>query len=220
MENIPMPIRRTEQYLSFLTGNTDHYPEDPITREEKYLYYLCKNGAGGGGVTPEQIQAAVEKYLSENPIQPGATPEQAEQIEKNTENISKKLDKNQGAENKGKILEINESGDLVPASKPSADTNKIDHGTSDTTFELTPNIKHKWGKVASLTLTLAAGKAGIVNEYMFSFISGDTATQVSVRTSDGELVKGLPAIEPNSLYEMSIEDDCLAYGRWDNNVTV
>lgn len=110
MENIPMPIRRTEQYLSFLTGNTDHYPEDPITREEKYLYYLCKNGAGGGGVTPEQIQAAVDIYLTRNPVQPGATAEQAQQIQTNKENIGQlsedKVNKNGIKEIKAQNLEI------------------------------------------------------------------------------------------------------------------
>lgn len=35
-------------------------------------------------------------------------------IEKNTNNIEKKLDKNQGASNSGKITGINESGDIVP----------------------------------------------------------------------------------------------------------
>lgn len=167
---LPEALSRKEIYLSYLAGNKSVELPEPVTREDIYLHYMCIYGTGGGSVTPEQIQQAVNAYLEENPV--------------------------------------------------TADTKEVDHGTSDTTFELTPNVKHKWGEVASLTLTLAAGKAGIVNEYMFSFISGDTATQVSVRTSDGELVKGLPAIEPNSRYEMSIDDNFLAYGRWDNNVTV
>lgn len=89
MANIPDPITRKDQYLSYLTGNTDYYPIDPITREEKYLFYLCENGGiGGGSVTPEQIQQAVDAYLEENPVQPGATVEQAEQIERNKQDIS------------------------------------------------------------------------------------------------------------------------------------
>ena len=89
MSDIPSPITRKDQYLSYLTGNTDYYPTDPITREEKYLFYLCKNGGiGGGSVTPEQIQQAVDAYLEENPVQPGATIEQVNQIEKNKSDIS------------------------------------------------------------------------------------------------------------------------------------
>lgn len=94
-----------------------------------------------------------------------------------------------------------------------SETSEIDHGTADTTFELTPNILHKWGEVASLNLTLAAGTDGIVNNYMFSFVSGQTATQVTLPAS----VKGLPQIEPNSEYEISIVDNKLAYGRWDKD---
>lgn len=42
----------------------------PITRREMYLYYLCVNGFGGGGtVTPEMIDAAVDRYLQENPVE-------------------------------------------------------------------------------------------------------------------------------------------------------
>lgn len=91
MSDIPSPITRKDQYLSYLTGNTDYYPTDPITREEKYLFYLCENGGIGGGgepVSPEEIESAVNKYLTENPVQPGATVEQAAQIEQNKTDIS------------------------------------------------------------------------------------------------------------------------------------
>lgn len=72
MADLPNPVTRKEQYMSYLTGKTDYYPDDPITREEQYLYYLCANGGiGGGTVTPEQIQAAVDQYLEENPVSAG-----------------------------------------------------------------------------------------------------------------------------------------------------
>ena len=98
MSDIPSPITRKDQYLSYLTGNTDYYPTDPITREEKYLFYLCENGGiGGGSVTPEQIQQAVDAYLEENPVQPGATVEQVAQIE---ETNSELVDVRVGADGK------------------------------------------------------------------------------------------------------------------------
>lgn len=53
MPYVPDPVTRIDQYMSYLTGNTDYYPKDPITREEQYLYYLCANGGVGGNVTPE-----------------------------------------------------------------------------------------------------------------------------------------------------------------------
>lgn len=51
------------------------------------------------GVSPEQIAAAVEQYLTENPI---------------TAADVNAVPQNQGAENAGKFLGINESGDVVP----------------------------------------------------------------------------------------------------------
>lgn len=41
----------------------------------------------GGGVSPEQIEEAVNNYLTENPVQAGATEEQAQQIEQNKQDI-------------------------------------------------------------------------------------------------------------------------------------
>lgn len=118
MSDIPSPITRKDQYLSYLTGNTDYYPIDPITREEKYLFYLCENGGiGGGSVTPEQIQAAVDAYLAENPVS-GMTDEQIEQLNRATEDILKKVDISQGAENAGKILGVNDEGNVELVDAP------------------------------------------------------------------------------------------------------
>lgn len=44
---------------------------------------------GNDTVTPEAIQEAVDKYLNDNPVQSGATAEQAAQIEQNTADIEK-----------------------------------------------------------------------------------------------------------------------------------
>lgn len=93
MANVPKPITREDMYYDYLIngGDIDTLPE-PITRREIYLNYLCQNGFGGGTVTPEQIQAAVDAYLEENPVQAGATEEQAAQIEANKEAIEQLQD--------------------------------------------------------------------------------------------------------------------------------
>lgn len=70
MTYIPDPITRKEQYYNYLSTGQGILPE-PITREEEYLYYLCVNGIGGGSISPEQIQQAVDNYLSENPVTAG-----------------------------------------------------------------------------------------------------------------------------------------------------
>ena len=71
MTQIPDPISRKEQYMSYLTGNTGQYPDNPVTREEQYLYHLCAKCGIGGNTSPEQIKQAVGDYLTENPVQPG-----------------------------------------------------------------------------------------------------------------------------------------------------
>lgn len=76
------PITREENYLAYAAGDTSLALPKPITRKERYLYDLCRQIASGGA-TPEQIQEYVESYLSENPVQAGATAEQAAQIEAN-----------------------------------------------------------------------------------------------------------------------------------------
>lgn len=69
MPYLPDTVTRKEKYYQYLATGTGVIP-DPVTREEQYLYYLCKNGGTGGGVTPEQIQQAVDNYLEENPVEP------------------------------------------------------------------------------------------------------------------------------------------------------
>lgn len=70
MPYLPDAVTRKEKYYQFLTTGTGVIPE-PVTREEQYLYYLCKNGTAGSGITPEQIQQAVNNYLDENPVTAG-----------------------------------------------------------------------------------------------------------------------------------------------------
>lgn len=79
---------------------------------------------------------------------------------------------------------------------------EVNHGTSDTTFTLTPNTFHVWDEVSSLTLTLGAETTGVANEYLFQFTSGATATSLTLPDDikwANELV-----IEPNKIYQVSI----------------
>ena len=82
---VPEPIDREDKYYSYLAGNTSIDLPMPITRKDKFLYYLCMNGSGS--ISKEQISEIIDEYFSEHPISPGATEEQALQIEKNKEDI-------------------------------------------------------------------------------------------------------------------------------------
>ena len=81
------PVTREEKYLAYLTGDYTGEIPKPITRKEKYLYELCLKGIGGE-ISPEEIKAAVNEYLEKNPVKPGATTEQAQQIEQNKTDIA------------------------------------------------------------------------------------------------------------------------------------
>lgn len=81
------PVTREEKYLAYLTGDYKGELPKPITRKEKYLYELCLKGMGGE-ISPEEIKAAVNEYLEKNPVKPGATTEQARQIEQNKTDVA------------------------------------------------------------------------------------------------------------------------------------
>lgn len=84
---VDKPVTREEKYLAYLTGDYKGELPKPITRKEKYLYELCLKGIGGE-ISPEEIKNAVNEYLEKNPVKPGATTEQAQQIEQNKTNIA------------------------------------------------------------------------------------------------------------------------------------
>ena len=106
------PVMREEMYLAYLTGAYTGELPKPITRKEKYLYELCLKGMGGE-VSPEEIKNAVNEYLEKNPVKPGATTEQAQQIEQNKTDIgSLKEDISNKANGKGITLSINDFGGL------------------------------------------------------------------------------------------------------------
>mgnify|MGYP007053939735 CR=1 FL=1 len=72
----------------------------------------------GGEISPEEIKAAVNEYLEKNPVKPGATTEQARQIEQNkTDVASLKVETGSLKENFVNVLDL-ETGEktetLVP----------------------------------------------------------------------------------------------------------
>ena len=83
------------------------------TDQAMLLAALIGRSKNGGGVTPEQIQQAVDDYLQENPVS-GMTEEQEAQLNQNTQDIQGKVDKNQGISNAGKILGIGNDGMVTP----------------------------------------------------------------------------------------------------------
>lgn len=80
----------------------------------------------------------------------------------------------------------------------------VNHGTSDTSsYAVTPNVFHVWDVVTSLSITLATPTDDtIMNEYLFQFTSGSTATSLS--TPSTVIWVSEPSIEANKTYQVSI----------------
>jgi hypothetical protein len=77
---------------------------------------------------------------------------------------------------------------------------------TETTIEIEPNKFYKFGEVEELNITLATpSDTTILNEYMFEFISGETATTLTLP----DTIKWLeePTIEANMTYQCSIVDN-------------
>lgn len=81
---------------------------------------------------------------------------------------------------------------------------EVNHGTSDTTFALTPNTFHVWDEVASLDLSFAEEQAGVANEYLFQFTSGATATTLTLPDSIKWANDVAPTIAENKIYQISV----------------
>lgn len=80
------PVTREERFLA-AAGGRSVTPPEPITRKEQLLQGII-DAVKSGGATPDVIEGAVNDYLNANPVQPGATDEQAAQIEQNKTDIA------------------------------------------------------------------------------------------------------------------------------------
>lgn len=81
---------------------------------------------------------------------------------------------------------------------------EVNHGTSDTTFALTPNTFHVWDEVSSLTLTFGSEQSGVANEYLFQFTSGATATTLSLPDDIKWANDTAPTIAESKIYQISV----------------
>ena len=89
----------------------------------------------------------------------------------------------------------------------------VNHGTSDTTFALTPNVMHVWGEVASLNLTLAPNtEQDVLAEYCFQFTSpAGTATVLAV--TGVKWYNGfVPTVKAGKTYQASIVNGVIIMG--------
>lgn len=96
---------------------------------------------------------------------------------------------------------LTDNGHYAEFAKPT----KVESGGSGTvTKQINPNTFYEFGEVTSLTITLAAEESGILNEYMFEFVSGTTPTMLSIPETVGWMGGKAPTIEANKTYQVSI----------------
>lgn len=102
---------------------------------------------------------------------------------------------------------------LVPDANKAVDVPtlipEINHGTSNTTFTLTPNVYHKWGELTELTISLPTDSNSVLDEFMFEFTSGSTPTSFNYPATL-EWVKELVP-EANKTYQVSIQNNLAGY---------
>lgn len=99
------------------------------------------------------------------------------------------------------VVESNSGGSSEGGSSAYAEVN---HGTSDSTFELTPNTFHVWDEVVSLDLSLGAETSGVANEYLFQFTSPATPTSLTLPDDIKWTNDTAPTISSNKIYQISI----------------
>lgn len=73
------------------------------------------------------------------------------------------------------------------------------------TYGILPNILYRFGEVDALSLAFLDGEADKLNEYKFSFVSGETATVLTL-PSDVVWANEL-TVEANKRYEISVVDN-------------
>lgn len=91
-------------------------------------------------------------------------------------------------------------------------TKVVSGGSGTVTKQLSPNTYYEFGECTKLTITLAAEISGILNEYMFEFVSGSTATTLSLPASVSWMGGKAPTIEANKTYQCSIVNNIAVIG--------
>ena len=92
----------------------------------------------------------------------------------------------------------------------------VNHGTSDTSYAITPNVYHIWGEVTSLSLTYGTPIDGFANEYLFQFTSGATATTLSLPDTVKWANDNVISIESGKTYSISIVNNLALFASFTN----
>ena len=126
------------------------------------------------------------------------------------DSLKKALEKKQDKLRAGKNITIKNN---IISSKVSIVTVDLTSGTTINT-SIYPNKMYLFGEKTDITITFNTGDNKIVNEYMFQFNSGNTATTLNVPNTVVWLKE--PNIQTNKIYQVSIENNLGIIGEWSN----
>ncbi len=170
--------KMTDYKVLSLKANASGIANSVVDQVQRYVDYL-----GAGSVSQEDINTAVNNYLTENPVQSGATAEQAAQIEANRIAI--------GDTNSGLIKEVNDIKNielqnlntaintletLVGLDETVGDKNGLPKGDA--------NIIASINRIDNKTGGQVVYKAPAVNLFNYTTIQQDTVNGVTGYYSD------------------------------------
>ena len=90
----------------------------------------------------------------------------------------------------------------------------INHPSTDTNVSITPNVLHVWGEMTTLTIGLAIGATGQINEYMIQFQCPSNATTNLTLPTGIKWIEE-PDLEPGNTYQVSILNNLAVIGAWE-----
>ena len=85
----------------------------------------------------------------------------------------------------------------------------VNHGTSNTTFALTPNVLHVWGTINSPTLSVVTDADNYVDGYWFKFTAGSSFSTLTMPSGVNWVTE--PEIEAGKTYEVMVVDGLASY---------
>lgn len=182
------PVTREEKYLAYLTGDYTGELPKPITRKEKYLYELCLKGMGGE-ISPEEIKNAVNEYLEKNPVKPGATTEQAQQIDQNKTDVASL--KEETGSLKEDLGDLNASVFNIEESPNIFDKTKINQNKALVTWG-TPTMTNytydRTGWATSYPMAVNGGSTIHIYKFENNGIKNQDITNLVTFTKDGSFI--------------------------------
>lgn len=190
--------KMTDYIVKSLKANSIGLANSLIDEVVRYVDYL--GASSGGSISQEDINTAVNNYLTEHPVAGGATTEQANQIQANTNAI--------GNESSGLIKEVNDMKSVIGDSNSGLVKDVADlKANSGTGGGASANLDDYQKKTDNALTTTDKTVVGAINELKNNINGINVPNKVSQLTNDlmyvtnsevNELLKGSGITPPET----------------------